>query len=167
MATLTSTSAVMLPLEISRKRELISFTPLLKQPNLIFFGHSFQSLRSRDYTCTRSTYAPHFLNGHLKEYVYVELPSTIAPRGTYWKLENFMFGLRQAARAWHTKMCKELISKEFRQSHTDPCVFYRGYDRDLVYLLVHGDDGLIVGVREQVLAARDAIKELFDITDAG
>jgi hypothetical protein len=36
-----------------------------------------------------------------------------------------------------------------------------------VYLLVHVDDGLIVGVREQVLAARDAIKELFDITDAG
>jgi hypothetical protein len=108
-----------------------------------------------------------FLNGELEEEVYVELPSTIAPRGTYWKLEKSMYGLRQAARAWHTKMCKALISKGFRQSHTDPCVFYRGYGRDLVYLLVHVDDGLIVGVREQVLAARDAIKELFDITDAG
>jgi hypothetical protein len=108
-----------------------------------------------------------FLNGDLEEEVYVELPSTVAPPGTYWKLEKSMYGLRQAARAWHSKMRAALLSKGFRQSHTDPCVFYRGSGRDLVYLLIHVDDGLIVGVKQQVLIARDVIAKLFEITEAG
>jgi hypothetical protein len=64
-------------------------------------------------------------------------------------------------------MRDSLLSKGFRQSHTDPCVFYRGTGRDLVYLLIHVDDGIIVGVKPSVLVARDEIAALFDITDAG
>jgi hypothetical protein len=59
------------------------------------------------------------------------------------------------------------MSKGFRLSHTDPCVFYRGTGRDLVYLLTHVDDDIIVGVKQSAMAARDEIAALFDITDAG
>jgi hypothetical protein len=107
------------------------------------------------------------LNAGLEEEVYVELRSAIAPPKTYWKLEKSMYGLRQAARAWHRNMRDSPLSKGFRQSHTDPCVFYRGTGRDLVYLLIHVDDSIIVGVKQSVLAARDEIAALFDITDAG
>jgi hypothetical protein len=108
-----------------------------------------------------------FLNGVLEEDVYIELPSIISPVPTYWKLRRALYGLKQAARAWHTKLCEDLTSIGFEQSVADPCVFFKGFGRDLVYLLVHVDDGIIVGVQKNCLNVRDAIASKFIITDAG
>jgi hypothetical protein len=46
-----------------------------------------------------------------------------------------------------------------------PCVFYRGNGRDEVYLLIHVDGSIIIGVKQSVLAARDAA--LLDVADEG
>nr|GEU58821.1 hypothetical protein [Tanacetum cinerariifolium] len=71
-----------------------------------------------------------FLNGPLKEEVYVAQPDEFVdpdhPEKVY-RLRKALYGLKQAPRAWYDKLTKFLTSKGFTKDTIDPTLFTTRY----------------------------------------
>jgi hypothetical protein len=106
-----------------------------------------------------------FLNGELKEEVYLKLPDELG--GAVWRLKKALYGLKQAARAWHEKLKQEMMKLGFMSSKNDPCLFFRGKEGRNVYVLVHVDDAVVIGQQEAVQKAKQDIATRFEIKDLG
>ena len=73
-----------------------------------------------------------FLNGDLKEEVYVKQPPgyTVAgEEGKVYRLHKALYGLRQAPRAWNAKLDGTLKAMGFQQSAHEAAMYRRGGGR--------------------------------------
>ncbi|KAJ9511803.1 hypothetical protein QJQ45_022680 [Haematococcus lacustris] len=88
-----------------------------------------------------------FLNGKLEpgEVIYVQQPEGFeeGSTNTVCRLQKALYGLRQAPRAWHARLCEELLSMGFKASEADPALFTLQLSTGMVYLLVYVDDCLL------------------------
>ncbi|GKC44698.1 retrovirus-related pol polyprotein from transposon TNT 1-94 [Tanacetum coccineum] len=79
-----------------------------------------------------------FLNGNLREEVYVSQPDGFVdpdkPNHVY-KLKKALYGLKQAPRAWYDMLSSFLISNDFSKGSVDPTLFIRREGNDLLSLL--------------------------------
>nr|GEW76686.1 retrovirus-related Pol polyprotein from transposon TNT 1-94 [Tanacetum cinerariifolium] len=79
-----------------------------------------------------------FLNGNLREEVYVSQPDGFVdldnPNHVY-KLKKALYRLKQAPRAWYDMLSSFLLSQDFSKGSVDPTLFNRRNDNDL--LLAH------------------------------
>ena len=75
-----------------------------------------------------------FLNGSIKEEVYVEQPSgsedSEYPTHVY-KLSKALYGLKQALRAWYECLRDFLLTNGFKVRKVDPTLFTKTIDKDL------------------------------------
>ncbi|GJR78775.1 retrovirus-related pol polyprotein from transposon TNT 1-94 [Tanacetum coccineum] len=75
-----------------------------------------------------------FLNGNLREEVYVSQPDGFVdpdkPNHVY-KLKKALYGLKQAPRAWYDMLSSFLISNDFSKGSVDPTLFIRREGNDL------------------------------------
>jgi hypothetical protein len=107
-----------------------------------------------------------FLNGELEEDVFVQQPPGYEEggRGMACHLQRALYGLRQAPRAWHLRLKRELEQLGFNESEADPGLFIINHKAGPVFMLVYVDDLLIAGpdlatvkgVKEQVMASFEA-----------
>nr|GEW20851.1 reverse transcriptase domain-containing protein [Tanacetum cinerariifolium] len=76
-----------------------------------------------------------FLNGQLKEEVYVAQPDRFIdsdhPDKVY-RLRKALYGLKQAPRAWYDELLNFLISKGFTKGTIDPTLFMIRYEEDIL-----------------------------------
>nr|GEV75653.1 hypothetical protein [Tanacetum cinerariifolium] len=76
-----------------------------------------------------------FLNGPLKEEVYVAQPDGFIdsdhPDKVY-RLRKALYGLKQAPRAWYDELLNFLISKGFTKGTIDPTLFTIRYEEDIL-----------------------------------
>ncbi|MGQ2964153.1 MAG: reverse transcriptase domain-containing protein, partial [Agrobacterium sp.] len=88
-----------------------------------------------------------FLNGKLEpgEVIYVQQPEGFeeGSTNTVCRLQKALYGLRQAPRAWHARLCEELLNMGFKASEADPALFTLQLSTGMVYLLVYVDDCLL------------------------
>lgn len=56
-----------------------------------------------------------FLNGELKEEIYMELPEGFKQGKKVCKLNKALYGLKQASRAWNEKVQRFYDSHKFRK----------------------------------------------------
>ncbi|GJT03238.1 retrovirus-related pol polyprotein from transposon TNT 1-94 [Tanacetum coccineum] len=84
-----------------------------------------------------------FLNGPLKEEVYVAQPNRFIdpdhPDKVY-RLRKALYGLKQAPRAWYDELLKFLISKGFTKGIIDPTLFTIKYGKDILLMQIYVDD---------------------------
>jgi hypothetical protein len=84
-----------------------------------------------------------FLNGPIKEEVYVEQPSGFEdiqyPTHVY-KLSKALYGLKQAPRAWYECLRDFLITNGFKVGKADPTLFTKTIDKDLFICQIYVDD---------------------------
>ncbi|GJW34290.1 retrovirus-related pol polyprotein from transposon TNT 1-94 [Tanacetum coccineum] len=84
-----------------------------------------------------------FLNGPLKEEVYVEQPDGFVdpdhPDKVY-RLRKSIYGLKQASRAWYDELSKFLISKGFTKGIIGPTLFTIKYGEDILLVKIYVDD---------------------------
>ncbi|GKG13126.1 retrovirus-related pol polyprotein from transposon TNT 1-94, partial [Tanacetum coccineum] len=69
-----------------------------------------------------------FLNGELKEEVYVSQPEGFVDQDNpshVYKLKKALYGLKQAPRAWYDMLSSILISQNFSKGALDPTLFTR------------------------------------------
>nr|GEW81487.1 retrovirus-related Pol polyprotein from transposon TNT 1-94 [Tanacetum cinerariifolium] len=88
-----------------------------------------------------------FLNGPLKEEVYVAQPDGFVdpnhPEKVY-RLKKALYGLKQAPRAWYDELSKFLTSKGFTKGTIDPTLFTAKYTLEILHK--HGmDKGQSIG----------------------
>ena len=109
-----------------------------------------------------------FLNGELEEEVYTQQPEGYAEGRQVCHLRKALYGLRQAPRAWHTKLKKELEQMGFAASAADPSLFVGQHQGVPVYLLTYVDDLLVAASsREAVDWVKAKVKATFDTRDLG
>ncbi|GKE50027.1 retrovirus-related pol polyprotein from transposon TNT 1-94 [Tanacetum coccineum] len=84
-----------------------------------------------------------FLNGLLKEEVYVSQPDGFVypdfPDHVY-RLKKALYGLKQAPRAWYDKLSSFLIKHHFTKGVVDPTLFTRRHREDILLVQVYVDD---------------------------
>jgi hypothetical protein len=84
-----------------------------------------------------------FLNGPIKEEVYVEQPPGFEdseyPNHVY-KLSKALYGLKQAPRAWHECLRDFLIANGFKVGKADPTLFTKTIANDLFVFQIYVDD---------------------------
>jgi hypothetical protein len=84
-----------------------------------------------------------FLNGPIKEEVYVEQPPSFEddryPDHVY-KLSKALYGLKQAPRAWYECLRDFLISNAFKVGKADPTLFTKTCNGDLFVCQIYVDD---------------------------
>jgi hypothetical protein len=80
-----------------------------------------------------------FVQGSLKEEVYINLPSGFTTTKPV-RLNKALYGLKQAPRAWHEVLNAKLINLGFKPSSADASLFIKGTS----YLVVYVDDILVI-----------------------
>jgi uncharacterized membrane protein YciS (DUF1049 family) len=94
-----------------------------------------------------------FLNGDLKEEVYMEQPEGFELRDNLdlvCKLKKALYGLKQAPRAWYYRLDKYLQDKRFKRGRVDNTLYIKIEGNDLLIVLVYVDD-IILGCNNDSL----------------
>ncbi|GJU34909.1 putative reverse transcriptase domain-containing protein [Tanacetum coccineum] len=84
-----------------------------------------------------------FLNGELKEEVYVSQPEGFVdpdrPHHVY-RLKKALYGLKQAPRAWYDTLSKFLPAQGFSKGVVDPTLFIRKTGKHTLHVQIYVDD---------------------------
>jgi transposase InsO family protein len=113
-----------------------------------------------------------FLNGDLKEDVYMTQPEGFTVKGQeqkVCKLVKYLYGLKQAPRAWYEKLTEHLLKLNYKHFNLDDAtLFVKKVGKSVVYLVVYVDDLLITGNNDDYIASiKKELKKVFDMTDLG
>ncbi|GKC26687.1 retrovirus-related pol polyprotein from transposon TNT 1-94 [Tanacetum coccineum] len=84
-----------------------------------------------------------FLNGNLKEEVYVSQPGGFIDQdhSTHvFRLKKALYGLKQASRAWYDLLSKFLLSQQFIKGAIDPTLFTRKEGEYIILVQIYVDD---------------------------
>ncbi|GKE20932.1 retrovirus-related pol polyprotein from transposon TNT 1-94 [Tanacetum coccineum] len=84
-----------------------------------------------------------FLNGPLKEEVYINQPDGfIDPHhpDKVYRLKKALYGLKQAPRAWYAELSNFLVSKGFSKGSIDPTLFITKKVEDILFVQIYVDD---------------------------
>nr|GEV18561.1 retrovirus-related Pol polyprotein from transposon TNT 1-94 [Tanacetum cinerariifolium] len=76
-----------------------------------------------------------FLNGNLREEVYVSQPDGFVDQDNpnhVYKLKKALHGLKQALRVWYDMLSSFMVSQDFSKGSVDPTLFIRRNDNDLL-----------------------------------
>ncbi|GKC18694.1 retrovirus-related pol polyprotein from transposon TNT 1-94 [Tanacetum coccineum] len=84
-----------------------------------------------------------FLNGPLKEEVYVNKPDGFVdphhPEKVY-RLKKTLYGLKQGPRAWYDELFNFLVSKGFSKGSIDPTLFITKHGDGILLVQIYVDD---------------------------
>ena len=111
-----------------------------------------------------------YLNGELKEEVYMRQPEGFEEKTPdwVWRLRKSLYGLKQAGRCWHEKLHSVLSKLGFERLSCEHSVWV--YLRDGVHLIipVFVDDITIAGKsKEAIQQVKDDLKAHFKLRDLG
>ncbi|GKA36916.1 retrovirus-related pol polyprotein from transposon TNT 1-94 [Tanacetum coccineum] len=84
-----------------------------------------------------------FLNGELREVVYVRQPEGFVDQDNpthVYRLKKALYGLKQAPRAWYDMFSSFLLSQEFSKGAVDPTLFTRKAGHDILLVQIYVDD---------------------------
>ncbi|GJZ79209.1 integrase, catalytic region, zinc finger, CCHC-type containing protein [Tanacetum coccineum] len=84
-----------------------------------------------------------FLNGELKEEVYVSQPEGFVDQDNpshVYKLKKALYGLKQALRAWYDMLSSFLILQQLSKGVVDPTLFIRQAGNNLLLVQIYVDD---------------------------
>jgi hypothetical protein len=112
-----------------------------------------------------------FLHGFLQEDVYMVQPQGFAHPSFpdhVCHLKKSLYGLKQAHRAWFSRLSTRLLELGFQGSRTDTSLFFFGHGATTIFILIYVDD-IIVTSPSPVLVARliSKLQGDFPIKDLG
>ncbi|GKB32801.1 retrovirus-related pol polyprotein from transposon TNT 1-94 [Tanacetum coccineum] len=84
-----------------------------------------------------------FLNGDLKEEVYISQPEGFVDQDNpshVYKLKKALYDLKQEPRAWYDMLSSFLISQHFSKGAVDPTLFTQKARNDLLLVQIYVDD---------------------------
>ncbi len=111
-----------------------------------------------------------FLNGELKECIYMKQPEGFAVSGKeklVCKLKKSLYGLKQSPRCWNEALDKHLKTMGFQQATSDPCI-YTASGGEIFLIAVYVDDIILAGKsHERMKEVKRAIADKFAVRDMG
>ena len=89
-----------------------------------------------------------FLNGYLKEELYMMQPeSFVYPNGAnkVCKLQQSIYGLVQASRSWNIRFDSVIKTYGFIHSFGEACIYKKVSGSSVAFLILYVDDILLIG----------------------
>ncbi|KAK1435293.1 hypothetical protein QVD17_01054 [Tagetes erecta] len=112
-----------------------------------------------------------FLNGELKEQVYVSQPEGFVKKGRehqVYKLEKSLYGLRQSPRAWNTRLDETMKKLGFTKCKHEQAVYRRGEGQRTLIVGTYVDDLIVTGARcDDIFMFKKQMEDQFEMTDLG
>jgi hypothetical protein len=112
-----------------------------------------------------------FLNDDLGDEVYVSQPSGFIVKGQgqkVYKLHKALYDLRQAPRAWNSKLDTVLHELGFSKCKTEYELYIRVKNKKMLVVGVYVDDLIIMGESDQELNLfKNEMKKMFQMNDLG
>jgi hypothetical protein len=90
-----------------------------------------------------------FLNGLIQEEVYIKQPQGFKVHGRdshVCRLKKALYGMKQAPRAWYSRIDTYLQLMGFKKTDVDPNLYYIVFGDDPIILVLYVDDIFITGV---------------------
>ncbi|GKC53867.1 retrovirus-related pol polyprotein from transposon TNT 1-94 [Tanacetum coccineum] len=91
-----------------------------------------------------------FLNGELREVVYVSQPEGFVDPNRLnhvHRLKKALYDLKQVSHAWYDMLSSFLLSQEFSKDAVDPTLFTRKAGRDILLMSVMGKMSFFLGLQ--------------------
>ncbi|KAM2008549.1 hypothetical protein ACFX16_003427 [Malus domestica] len=112
-----------------------------------------------------------FLNGYLKEELYMTQPEGFVSKSEktkVCKLQRSIYGLKQASRSWNILFDTEIKTFGFTQNEDDNCVYQKVVRVAVVFLVLYVDDILLFGNDTAVLSSVKVwLSKTFHMKDLG
>jgi hypothetical protein len=112
-----------------------------------------------------------FLNGELKEEIYMTQPEGFVVKGQeskVCKLRKSLYGLKQAPKQWYEKFNNTLITNGYIVNNSDSCVYSKEIGSDCVIICLYVDDMLILGNNLSVVVkTKEFLSSQFEMKDLG
>ena len=112
-----------------------------------------------------------FLHGELTEDVYVSQPEGFEKKGEehkVFKLSKALYGLRQAPRAWNTKLDQILKRLGFKKCSKESSVYHKEENRKLLLVAIYVDDLFVTGDSvEEIKDFKKNMSKNFEMSDIG
>ena len=112
-----------------------------------------------------------FLNGEIKEEVYVDQPQGFVIKGKehmVYKLKKALYGLKQAPRAWYSEINSFLIKSGFKRSMNEPTLFVKHQGTDILIVMLYVDDIIFAGSCENMVEAfKNDMTKKYEMSDMG
>ena len=103
-----------------------------------------------------------FLNGKIKEEVYVQQPpgfeSEKYPNHVYF-LDKALYGLKQAPRAWYERLSTFLIKHDFNRGTTDITLFYKKQADEILLVQIYVDDIIFGSTNDSMCKEFEALMQ--------
>nr|GEU56917.1 copia protein [Tanacetum cinerariifolium] len=113
-----------------------TFTPVARIEDMLL-------IRISDFTVFQMDVKTTFLNGILKEEVYVAQPSGFVSKkypDHVYALDKALYGLKQAPRAWYDVLSKFLIDSGFQKGSIDTTLFIKKKGKHIMLIQIYVDD---------------------------
>ena len=84
-----------------------------------------------------------FLNGYIKEEVYVEQPQDFEYHkylDHVFELSKALYRLKQVPRAWYERLSSFLLHNNFKRGKVDTTLFIKNTDSDMIIVQIYVDD---------------------------
>jgi hypothetical protein len=113
-----------------------------------------------------------FLNGELKEEVYLTQPEGFVKSGQehlVCKLNKSLYGLKKEPRSWYEKIDSFFLQQGFMRSKSDPNLYTRFDEKGhLVLISLYVDDLIIIGNSEKLISGiKKQMSQVFEMNDLG
>ncbi|KAJ4807357.1 polyprotein [Rhynchospora pubera] len=113
-----------------------------------------------------------FLNGELKEDVFVEQPKGFEVQGKeklVYKLNKALYGLKQAPRAWYSKIDGYFMKSGFVRSNSEPSLYVKkNMKGESLFVCLYVDDMIYMGSNQRMVEEfKESMKKEFEMTDLG
>ncbi|GJQ94925.1 retrovirus-related pol polyprotein from transposon TNT 1-94, partial [Tanacetum coccineum] len=121
-----------------------SFAPVARLEAIRIF---LANATSKNMTVYQMDVKTAFLNGELKEEVYVSQPEGFIdpdrPHHVY-RLKKALYGLKQIPRAWYDTLSKFLLAEGFSKGVVDPTLFIRKTSKHTLHVQIYVNDIIFV-----------------------
>eukprot|EP00253_Pinus_taeda_P002039 PITA_02039 len=112
-----------------------------------------------------------FLNGVLKEEVYIEQPPGYEKKGQEHKvciLKKALYVLKQAPRSWYGRIDSYLLENGFEKYEGETTLYIKEKDGKILIVVLYVDDVIFTGNDDYLIEnLKIVMKEEFEMTDMG
>ncbi|KAG8497019.1 hypothetical protein CXB51_008248 [Gossypium anomalum] len=111
-----------------------------------------------------------FLNGFLKEEIFIEQPEGFEVSGEehkVYRLKKALYGLKQASRAWYDRIDAYLSRLGFTKSISEPTLYVKKDEKEtLLIVSLYVDDLLVTGSKDELIEDfKKQMQDIFEMTD--
>jgi len=111
-----------------------------------------------------------YLNGKLKEEIYMEAPPGLEiPKGMVLRLNRAVYSTKQGGRVWYEDVCGTMAEMGYTRIEADHAVFIRRRGDILSIIALYVDDFKLVGPpdSDDIRKDKETLKRKYQMTDLG